>query len=167
MNKREVVKLAVEGRQVPYVPWACSIGRMTVIRKILFTALGCVLFAATGNLWGDDAIQSSPAGRAVEVDEQGVMRWQDTGEEVALFGVNYCVPSGYTYRAIGYVGASHQQPYWEKPPTGRGGDGNGLNTQELAGPQISLGKRLFKDKAEGPHGIEIENILLEKSNLRE
>lgn len=24
MNKREVVKLAVEGRQVPYVPWACS-----------------------------------------------------------------------------------------------------------------------------------------------
>ena len=23
MNKREVVKLAVEGRQVPYVPWAC------------------------------------------------------------------------------------------------------------------------------------------------
>jgi uroporphyrinogen decarboxylase len=24
MGKREVVKLAVEGRQVPYVPWACS-----------------------------------------------------------------------------------------------------------------------------------------------
>ena len=24
MNKREVVKLAIEGREVPYVPWACS-----------------------------------------------------------------------------------------------------------------------------------------------
>lgn len=86
-----------------------SIGRMTILKKILFTTLACVSFAATGNLWGDDVIQSSPAERAVQVDEQGVMRWRDTGEEVALFGVNYCVPSGYTYRAIRYVGASHEQ----------------------------------------------------------
>ncbi len=167
MNKREVVKLAVGGRQIPYVPWACSIGRMTILKKILFTALACVLFGATGNLWGGDVIQSRPAKRAVEVDEQGVIRWRDTGEEVALFGVNYCVPSGYTYRAIGYVGASRQQPYWEKPPTGRGGDGDRLNTQELAGLQVSLGKRLFKNEADGPHGIEIESILLENSNPRE
>ncbi|MHC4365501.1 MAG: hypothetical protein ACYSTJ_08550 [Planctomycetota bacterium] len=54
--------------------------------------------------------------------------------------------------------------YWEKPPMGRGGDGDRLNTQELAGLQISLGKRLFKNEAGGPHGIEIENILLEKYN---
>jgi hypothetical protein len=58
-------------------------------------------------------------------------------------------------------------PYWEKPPIVRGGDGDRLNTQELAGLQVSIGKRLFKNEADGPHGIEIENILLEKSNPRE
>lgn len=47
------------------------------------------------------------------------------------------------------------------------GDGDRLNTQELAGLQVSLGKRLFKNEADGPHGVEIESILLEKSNLRE
>lgn len=82
---------------------------MTIIKKILLTGLGCFLFAATGNFCGGEVTQTSPAGRAVKVDEQGVMRWRDTGEEVALFGINYCVPSGYTYRAIGYIEASHQE----------------------------------------------------------
>jgi len=58
-------------------------------------------------------------------------------------------------------------PYWEKPPAARGGDGNRLNTQELAGLQISLGKRLFGNEGDGPHGVEIESIVLEKPNPQE
>jgi len=36
------------------------------------------------------------------------MRWEDTGEEVVLFGVNYCTPFAYGYRAHGYVGADRE-----------------------------------------------------------
>ena len=32
-------------------------------------------------------------------DEQGVIRWQDDGSEVILFGANYCLPSASDYRA--------------------------------------------------------------------
>ena len=32
---------------------------------------------------------TAPAGRLVRVDDSGVLRWQDNGDEVALFGVNY------------------------------------------------------------------------------
>ncbi len=52
---------------------------------------------------------SQPAGRTATVDDRGVMRWSDTDEEVALFGVNYTVPFAYGYRALGYLGASREQ----------------------------------------------------------
>ncbi|QXD15437.1 hypothetical protein GQ464_000315 [Rhodocaloribacter litoris] len=45
----------------------------------------------------------------VFVDETGVMRWRSTGEEVALFGVNYGVPFAHGYRALGYVGADRKR----------------------------------------------------------
>lgn len=44
----------------------------------------------------------------VMVDGQGVMRWTASGEEVALFGVNYTTPFAYAYRAHGYVGADRK-----------------------------------------------------------
>ena len=37
------------------------------------------------------------------VDRSGVIRWSDTKQELALFGVNYCLPSACDYRAAGYV----------------------------------------------------------------
>ncbi len=45
----------------------------------------------------------------VAVDEQGVMRWAETGEEVALFGVNYSAPFAHGYRALGYVKADRKE----------------------------------------------------------
>ncbi|MDJ0365505.1 membrane or secreted protein [Hymenobacter sp. H14-R3] len=45
----------------------------------------------------------------VFVDKQGVLRWQKTKREVALFGVNYTAPFAYSYRALGLVGASREK----------------------------------------------------------
>lgn len=36
-------------------------------------------------------------------DKAGVVRWNGTKKEVALFGANYCLPSACDYRAAGYV----------------------------------------------------------------
>ncbi|MHB8972260.1 MAG: cellulase family glycosylhydrolase [Pirellulaceae bacterium] len=55
---------------------------------------------------------SSPwpvAARPVRVDPQGVLRWQDTGEEVALFGVNYYTPFWHNYPDLQELGADHKQ----------------------------------------------------------
>jgi len=52
---------------------------------------------------------AGPAQRLCQVDKQGVLRWQDNGQEVALFGVNYCLPSACAYRMVGRVGASYEQ----------------------------------------------------------
>ena len=48
---------------------------------------------------------SATADRTVSVDPQGVLRWQDDGSEVALFGVNYYVPFAIDYATIGARGA--------------------------------------------------------------
>ena len=45
----------------------------------------------------------------VTVDQQGVMRWASTGDEVALFGANYTAPFAYSYRAIGALGVDRKQ----------------------------------------------------------
>jgi hypothetical protein len=41
--------------------------------------------------------------RQVYLDSEGVIRWTDTREEVALFGANYALPSSSDYRAAGYL----------------------------------------------------------------
>ena len=48
-------------------------------------------------------------GGPVAVDEGGVLRWTATGDEVALFGVNYTAPFAYSYRAVGYLGIDRKQ----------------------------------------------------------
>ena len=45
----------------------------------------------------------------VFVDKKGVLRWQNTKREVALFGVNYTAPFAYSYRALGQVGADREK----------------------------------------------------------
>lgn len=42
-------------------------------------------------------LQAAP--RSMVQDEEGVIRWQDDGSEVILFGANYCLPSASDYRA--------------------------------------------------------------------
>ncbi|HEX6846370.1 MAG TPA: hypothetical protein VF144_05305 [Chitinophagaceae bacterium] len=41
--------------------------------------------------------------RSVHQDKDGVIRWDDTEQEVSLFGANYCLPSACDYRAAKYV----------------------------------------------------------------
>ncbi|WP_151087760.1 cellulase family glycosylhydrolase [Hymenobacter baengnokdamensis] len=45
----------------------------------------------------------------VFVDAHGILRWQKTKREVALFGVNYTAPFAYSYRALGQVGADREK----------------------------------------------------------
>ena len=47
--------------------------------------------------------------RRVHIDEDGVIRWSDTNEELALFGANYCLPSAFDYRAAGYFTKDRKQ----------------------------------------------------------
>ena len=49
------------------------------------------------------------ANRAVYLDTQGVIRWADDKQEVALFGANYVLPTASDYRAAGYVHADRKQ----------------------------------------------------------
>ena len=65
-------------------------------RRLLFPAF--VLLLATLAL-PTRAQNPSPTGD-VYVDTKGVLRWQNTKAEVALFGVNYTAPFAYSYRAL-------------------------------------------------------------------
>jgi hypothetical protein len=49
------------------------------------------------------------ANRLSRVDAQGVLRWQDNGDEVALFGVNYYPPFWHNYPDLKAVGADHKK----------------------------------------------------------
>jgi len=53
--------------------------------------------------------QAQVADRGVYLDKQGVVRWRDTKQEVALFGANYVLPTASDYRAAGYLGADRKQ----------------------------------------------------------
>ena len=45
----------------------------------------------------------------VVVDEKGVMRWEDTREEVYGFGINYSVPFAHAYRSAEKLDVSHEK----------------------------------------------------------
>lgn len=51
----------------------------------------------------------APADQAVYVDEAGVMRWSRSGEEVALFGVNYAPAFAHGHRALSLLGKDHKE----------------------------------------------------------
>src|SRR5882724_8843564 len=61
----------------------------------------CCLLTVSGAAAARDAGGGSP--RSVSVDGAGVVRWQDSGEELALYGANYCIMSGSDYRMSGLV----------------------------------------------------------------
>ncbi len=59
--------------------------------------------------WAVAADPWPAADRLAGVDPHGVLRWQDTGQEVALFGVNYYTPFWHNYPDLKTLGASHKQ----------------------------------------------------------
>ncbi|MDX2183274.1 MAG: hypothetical protein SFW08_04740 [Gemmatimonadaceae bacterium] len=65
------------------------------LRRAACAAVSCVLLALPPSV-GAQARSAPP----MQVDRAGVMRWTATGEEVALFGVNYAAPFAFDYRAI-------------------------------------------------------------------
>lgn len=66
-------------------------------RRTCFLALGTLLFATT-------AIAANQHAANTFVDDHGVLRWSNSGAEVALFGVNYTAPFAFSFRAHRQLG---------------------------------------------------------------
>lgn len=65
----------------------------------MYTLIILILLAFFNTTFG----QNSPeAKERVYIDEAGIIRWEDSRKEVALFGANYCLPSACDYRAARY-----------------------------------------------------------------
>ncbi|WP_324671153.1 cellulase family glycosylhydrolase [Hymenobacter sp. GOD-10R] len=78
------------------------------MNKSFITLLFCLVWGAVAHT----AVAQRTAQRKqgdVYVDKQGVLRWQQGKQEVALFGVNYTTPFAYAYRAHQQLGVSHEQ----------------------------------------------------------
>ncbi len=75
--------------------------------------LRCVSFLLLLATLSSDATGQRPASaprpRSVFLDPQGVIRWQDNRQEVALYGANYTLPSASDYRAAGYLKADRKK----------------------------------------------------------
>ncbi len=70
------------------------------INYIIILAYAIILAGCKGPGPG---ISKTPELRSVYLDDEGIIRWRDNNEEVALFGANYCLPSASDYRAAGYI----------------------------------------------------------------
>ncbi len=57
--------------------------------------------------WVTSTLHSEPL-RTMQVDSEGVLRYEDNGEEVALFGVNYYPPFSMDYRRLKLLGIDHK-----------------------------------------------------------
>jgi hypothetical protein len=75
--------------------------RASVRRRYVEWGVCFLLTVSSAALAGDADGNSAP--RPVSLDRAGVVRWQDSGEELALYGANYCVMSGSDYRMSGLV----------------------------------------------------------------
>jgi hypothetical protein len=82
----------------------CSIIRFLMLRRFPLLVSGLLALSAASA----QTPEKPPQGD-VFVDKQGVLRWQKTKREVALFGVNYTAPFAYSYRALGQVGADREK----------------------------------------------------------
>jgi hypothetical protein len=73
------------------------------MRFLLIACLFSMSLTARATAAGDIGADAEAAKRAVRVDHGGVVRWTDSGKEVALYGANYCIMSGSDYRMAGLV----------------------------------------------------------------
>ncbi len=67
------------------------------------------LLILLGVLLGYAGFAQAQAARPVGVDGDGVLRWSDSGEEVALFGVNYYAPHVFDYDNLHKLGLSIEE----------------------------------------------------------
>ncbi|MBT9395510.1 membrane or secreted protein [Hymenobacter sp. NST-14] len=79
-----------------------------MLRSISRLLTGLLLSAAGSVAAQTPAAAPLPAGD-VFVDGQGVLRWQQNKQEVALFGVNYTAPFAHAYRALQAAGTPPEQ----------------------------------------------------------
>jgi len=68
-----------------------------------------LLFALAITSFSSSQVNWQPANRTALVDENGILRWQDSGEEVALFGVNYYAPFSIDYYQLKSLGISIEE----------------------------------------------------------
>ena len=61
------------------------------------------------NLSAPASAQPLSSNHLAQVDAQGVLRWQDTGQQIALFGVNYYTPFWHNYPDLKAIGADHRK----------------------------------------------------------
>ena len=100
------------GRRVPLLPGlrVLRVGACPELLRGVVRFCGAIL--ATGFL-STPAVatqgQSAVANRAVYLDKEGVIRWRDNKQELALFGANYVLPTASDYRAAGYVRGNRKQ----------------------------------------------------------
>ena len=88
-----------------------------IMKKDLYPEGTLALILATAKMLTEaGAVARKPAAPGEErqsytvtVDEQGVMRRSDNGEEVSYYGTNYTVPFAYSYRALGYLGRDRRE----------------------------------------------------------
>lgn len=66
----------------------------------VFTRRLCVLFFFVLTAFGTSAQNGSNAKNLVYVDKAGTIRYTKTNGEAAFYGVNYCLPFAYGYRAV-------------------------------------------------------------------
>jgi hypothetical protein len=72
-----------------------------IILKKIFAALFILgWICSTGSAQGDQVV----APKGVYVDEEGVMRWEGSEEEIKGFGVNYTTPFAHAYRSAVKLG---------------------------------------------------------------
>ena len=95
------------GAQVP-VHEACGGSRRArAMRALVSTVCGIAVIAGAASPVPAQATRqgtvASPRLRTAYLDSAGVIRWRDDGQEVALFGANYVLPTASDYRAAGYV----------------------------------------------------------------
>ena len=79
------------------------------MKRIIYSLLVPGAIAATTALAAVDLPVADRQVYEIIVDENGVMRRGDTGEEVAYYGVNYTMPFAHAYRAAGYLGLDRKE----------------------------------------------------------
>lgn len=82
-----------------------------ILLAVSVASLGAGGFVSAAPVSGaspNGAAMVRPADRAVRISD-GVLRWADTDEEVALFGVNYYAAFSLDYHAIRQLGGDHRR----------------------------------------------------------
>ena len=83
------------------------------MRTLLIALCACAMLAGVSGVAGATAAGADGPGdtasRGVYLDQSGTIRWRDNGQEIGLYGANYCLMSGSDYRMAGLLGRDRKQ----------------------------------------------------------